>query len=437
MAAGESAGLITAVEPGGPADLAGARTGERLLAINGRTVHDLVDYLSLSADARLTLTLAGTDGVRVTAVHKEEGASLGLTFACAVFDGVRQCRNHCVFCFVDQMQGGLRPSLYIKDEDYRLSFLQGNYVTLGRLTRDDLERILLLRLSPLYVSVHATDPVLRGRLLGLGRPAPILPLLRRLTEGGIRLETQAVICPGWNDRAAVDQTISDLAALWPGVHSLALVPVGLTAHRQGLITLTPFGRDDSSALLRQVGAWQASLLASIGTRFVFAADEFYVQADVLPPPAAHYEDYPQIENGVGLLRSFEDDFRLSWRRWRPRLRPGRLRVATGVAAAGMWQRLARLLRGGGLSLDLVVVANRFLGEGVTVTGLLGGRDIVQALRGLSTCPTFVPRVVLQRGGEDFLDGMSAREFMFETGAEVIDTDATAFLAAVARALADG
>lgn len=426
--------LITAVEPGSPADRAGIIPGERILSINGEEVPDLIAYLALSASWRCALAVAGGGRTRKVAIEKSDEESLGLSFDGVVFDGIRRCGNKCVFCFVDQLPKGLRPTLYVKDEDYRLSFLQGNYITLSNLSPADLKRIKTMRLSPLYVSVHATDPAVRGRLLGLDGTAPILPALRDLVENGIRLQTQAVICPGWNDGSVLDRTIGDLEALWPGIQSLAVVPVGLTAHRQGLTPLRPFSPEEARALLRQLQPWQERFLARSGTRFVFAADEFYVMAGEQIPPGSCYEDYPQIENGVGLVRSFEDEFRMAWRRWRREVRPGRVRVVTGTAASAMWMRLARLTRPVGLELEILPVVNRFFGESVTVAGLLTGADIVRALADLSDMPAFVPRVALQRRGTLFLDGMTEAELTARTGAEVIDTDPAAFLAAAIRVL---
>jgi len=408
--------------------------GERLLAINGFPVQDLIDYLSLSAAESVSLTLAG-EGTRTITVAQREEESLGLCLADAVFDGIRRCRNHCVFCFIDQLPSGLRPSLYIKDDDYRLSFLQGNYVTLSGLNSTDKSRIVSHRLSPLYVSVHATDPAVRGRLLGLRRAAPILPLLKELTAAGIRLQVQVVACPGWNDGAVLDRTIEDLAGFWPGIQNLAVVPVGLTAHRHGLTDMAPFDRYRAQALLRQLASWQERLLAEIGTRFAFAADEFYVLAEIPIPAAVHYEDYLQLENGVGLLRSFEDEFRAAWPRWRGKIRPGRLRVVTGHAAAGMWGRFGRLMARAGVELLVTVVTNRFLGPVVTVAGLMAGRDIMAALTGLEPMPTYVPRVALQHKEEVFLDDMTATELAQKTGVEVIEPDGAVFLRAAARALA--
>lgn len=432
----EDGGLIMAVEPGSPADRAGVAPGERLLALNEVGVSDLIDYLSLSAAPHLVLTLSGPSGIRKVAVDKGELESLGLSFAGAVFDGIRRCRNRCVFCFVDQLPAGLRPSLYVKDEDYRLSFLQGNYVTLCDLAEADSRRILTHRLSPLYVSVHATDPEVRGRLLGREGDAPIIPRLREMIHAGIRFQAQAVICPGWNDGPVLARTIDDLAALWPGVESLAVVPVGLTAHRRRLTPLQPFDKQKSLALLRQIGVRQEEFLASLGTRFVFAADEFYLLAKEPVPPGEHYEDYFQLENGVGLLRSFEDDFRLAWRRWRARVRPGRYRVVTGVAAGGLWQRLGRLMRPAGVELEALPVPNRFFGESVNVTGLLAGGDIARAIEGLPRLPSYVPRVTVQRGGDLFLDGMTVEELRVRTGVEVIETDPSTFLRGLARARID-
>lgn len=431
---GREGALITAIEREGAAARAGVRPGERLKAIDGRPVRDLIDYLILSAGADPRLTLCGPAGERTLKVAKDEDESLGLSFDAAVFDGIRRCGNRCVFCFVDQLPTGLRPSLYVKDEDYRLSFLQGNYVTLTGLSRADRDRIVRRRLSPLYVSVHATDPEIRGHLLGRRRPAPILPLLADLAAHGIRLQTQAVICPGWNDGDVLQRTIDDLASLWPGVHSLAVVPVGLTAHRAGLTPLRPFARRGARELLALVENRQEKYAGTIGTRFVFAADEFYLLAGRRLPPADRYEDYPQLENGVGLIRAFEDGFRASWRRWRRACPPGTVRVVTGAAAAGMWGRLARLVGRAGLRLEILPVINGLFGGSVTVAGLLAGADIIRALRDRASMPTFVPRIALRRGEDVFLDGVTAAELTAITGAEVIDTDPEAFLERAVRVL---
>ncbi|NLG83491.1 MAG: DUF512 domain-containing protein [Firmicutes bacterium] len=431
-------GLITAVQKSSPAARAGILPGERLLAGNGRQLRDLIDYhIAVDPARRLRMTLAGPEGRRTVLLTKGEDEAVGLSFATAVFDGIRRCRNRCVFCFVDQLPKGLRPSLYIKDEDYRLSFLQGNYVTLTPLAEEDRDRIVRERLSPLYVSVHATDPEIRGRLLGRRGPAPILPLLTDLVRAGIRFHAQAVICPGWNDGPVLARTIADLAALWPGVTSLAVVPVGLTGHRRGLAPLRPFTREEATALLAEVAEWQKRLVAQIGTRFVFAADEFYLLAEEPIPSAASYEDYPQLENGVGLIRSFTDDFRVAWRYWRKKMPPGRLRVVTGFAAAGMWKHLASLMAPRGVVLEVVPVENRLFGPGITVAGLLSAEDIIAALRGKEPLPTFVPRVAVRRGEDLFLDGMRVAEFREKTQAEVIEPDARIFLRRAARVLGYG
>ena len=432
----QNGALITAVVGGSPADRAGLHVGECVTAVNGLPLTDLIDYLSLTAESDPRLRVTGEHGSREVAVIKGEETSLGLSFARAVFDGIRSCGNNCLFCFVDQLPMGARSSLRLKDEDYRLSFLQGNYVTLSHLLQADRLRIVKQRLSPLYVSVHTTDPALRGRMLGLSEPAPILPLLRELTAAGIVFQTQAVICPGWNGGPALERTISDLAALWPGVRSLAVVPVGLTAHRDGLAPLKPFDANTAAELLKHVKNRQRGFLDALGTRFVFAADEFYILSGAAVPGAGYYEDYPQLENGIGLIRSFEDDFHRAWRRWRRKIRPGGIRVVTGTAAAGMWSRLSLLLQKDDVNLEILPVTNRYFGSTITVAGLLAGQDIISALADRPRHPTFIPRVVLQRGGDILLDGMTEDQLARETGVEVIDTDAEAFLAGAARVLGD-
>ncbi|MEI6306610.1 MAG: DUF512 domain-containing protein, partial [Deltaproteobacteria bacterium] len=295
--------LIETVAPGSAACEQGASSGDRLLSINGHPVRDLIDYSFHTSDAReLRLSLAKANGdLRELTIDRKEGESLGINF---VPPEPCRCRNNCVFCFVHQLPKGLRKPLYVKDEDYRLSFLNGNYVTLANLKPTELRRIIQQRLSPLYISVHSTNTALRGQLLGVHGIPPIIEQLRRLASARITMHTQVVLCPGLNDGAELEQTVADLAGLYPAVQSLAIVPVGLTSHRRGLPALTPV---DAAYARKFIETWQPramTLKKRLGEPFLFLADEFFLKAGITFPPFRQYGDLPQIENGVGLVPLF-------------------------------------------------------------------------------------------------------------------------------------
>ena len=279
------------------------RPGDELLKINGNEIVDVLDYKFYSYEPRLTLTLRDPDGgYRVVAARKAEGQDLGLNFETYLMDKARACRNHCLFCFVDQLPRGMRRTLYFKDDDARLSFLTGNYITLTNLSERELQRIVDLKISPIHVSVHATEPALRAKLLGNPDGARGYELMQRLAAGGIEMECQIVCCPGINDGEALDRSMRELAALWPEVNSVSVVPVGLTKHREKLPVLQPFDREKALETVRQVEAFGDDCLRRLGSRVFFCADELYLKAGLEPPEDAWYEGYPQLENGVGLLR---------------------------------------------------------------------------------------------------------------------------------------
>lgn len=409
-------GLVTGVAPGSLGEELGLHPGDRILAINGRPLADLIDYLREIDREDVLLLVEGADGERVEfEVEKEAGEGLGVQFDRAVFEAVRSCRNHCVFCFIDQLPRGLRPSLYVKDDDYRLSFCQGNYITLTNLSEEDLERILRLRLSPLYVSVHATDPAVRRRLLrhpGAGEES--LARLRRLVEAGIHIHAQLVLCPGWNDGEVLARTLHDLAGLGEGVRSIAAVPVGVSAHRHDPVPLRGFSGPEARRVVELVHRYQAEFFAQRGTRLVFLADEFYLRAGVPLPQEEAYEDFAQLEDGVGLVRRFWGEAEAALLD-RGKRRPGpACHVVTGVAGAAVLQPVLLGLKRRGMAerTRLLVVPNRFFGGGVTVTGLLTAADIAAAveaarrLRGEPVERLLLPEVVFRSGGGVSLDDQS-------------------------------
>ncbi|HOP74735.1 MAG TPA: DUF512 domain-containing protein [Bacillota bacterium] len=410
--------VIREVMPGSIADELELEPGDRLLRLNGQPLDDFIRFLTLSSEPEIELELEKKSGmIEVVEFEKDPDEPLGLSFEGLIYDGIRVCKNNCLFCFVHQLPKGQRPTLYVKDDDYRLSFLQGCYITLTNLTEKDWRRIEELHLSPLYVSVHATDPEVRCRLIGSPKAGEILAQLRRLVEAGIMVHTQAVLCPGINDGEVLERTIDDLAALAPGVASLAVVPVGLTAHRERLFPLKGFNKDEAANVLKIVHRFQQELLPKLETRFVFAADEWYLAAEEPLPQETAYEGYPQLDNGVGLLRWFYSEFEETFEELLPKLRKVHLQltVVTGRSARGLWQDIAERFAKDcpGIRLSVLPVTNRFFGETVTVAGLLVGKDLIEAIREYpdDSGLFLIPQITLKQDEAVFLDGTSLDELM--------------------------
>ena len=408
---------VASVRPGSAADKAGIAAGERIVRVNGRTPRDYVDYRYLTAEPRVSLTIEGRGRARRSLrIDKPVDEDLGIHFEGDVFDGIRTCRNRCPFCFVNQLPRGLRPALYLHDDDYRLSFLHGNFVTLTNLTEADRRRIVRQHLSPLYVSVHATEPDLRARLFG--RPTrDVMGEMRRLSRHGIVFHTQIVVCPGVNDGEHLERTVRELASLHPGVGSIGVVPVGLTRHRRGLPRLRAMSAGQAKSIALSAARWQREFRKRHGTRLVFAADELLLLAGRPLPGRAHYEDLAQLGNGIGGVRLFLDEMR----RMRP-VKLSRLRRAilvTGEAAAPLVKELAEKLAAGGSARTTVcIVPNRLLGRSVTTAGLLAGKDIRSALRGCKVGDIVLVPAASLREGEGFLDGVTLEELSQHLGVPV-------------------
>lgn len=401
---------VRAVSPSSPL-FGQVRRGYDLVAVNDEPVRDVIDFTFMATAERVKLRFLDHDN------HPREfelGAflpgALGLAFA---EDPVRTCKCKCIFCFVHQQPKGLRRTLYVRDEDYRLSFLSGNYLTLSNLTDADYDRIITQRLSPLYVSVHSTDDNLRRRMLRNQTLPPVLSTMSRLIRGGIALHAQVVVCPGWNDGENLRKTIADMAELSPGVQTLAIVPVGLTRYRERLTHLRRPDRDEARDTLDIVHEFQVSLQARLGTRFVWAADEYYLLADERLPLHGAYEDFAQFENGVGALRHTLTRFNTRRRILKKVQSSKRVLMLTGTAAAPILQaEVVDWARGeANLELKLTAVANRFWGEMVTVSGLLTGRDLLDvALAKKRSFDTLVLPPNCVSRGELFLDDMALSQF---------------------------
>lgn len=437
---------ISRVLPGSAAEKMNLRPGDRIIEINRRRPADLIDYLAAESCTRLVLLVADTGGNRrEIRVEKAADEPLGVVFSSAVFDRVKTCRNRCQFCFVDQMPPGLRRTLYVKDDDYRLSFLQGSYITLTNLEPADWERIKRLHLSPIYISIHATDPEIRRKLFGSPAAEEIIPALKKLAAWGVSFHGQLVICPGINDGKALFRTLTELGELWPAPASLAVVPVGLTAYRQGLPELRGFTPEEAADLLAMVASFQEKFLAAYGSRLVFAADELYLLAGKEIPPLAEYEDLWQLTNGVGLWALFRTEFLSSLAELasncqeRGYFPTGTRVILTGIAAAKLWEELAGEVQKyfPGITLEVRPAPSAF-GPEVTVAGLVTGADIIKNFRRKEAAPGAVillPAIMLRREEGDFLDGYSLRQVEEGVGRrlQVVETTGEA----AARALLEG
>ncbi|HEY3365676.1 MAG TPA: DUF512 domain-containing protein [Symbiobacteriaceae bacterium] len=378
--------VIAAVTPGSIAERIGLLPGEKLLEINGKPVRDDLDFRFLTADERLELTVANQTGEqRLVTVDKEFDEDLGVDFGGkATFDGIYTCHNNCVFCFVHQQPRGLRPSLTLMDDDFRLSYMHGNFITLTGISEEHWRRIFEQKLSPLYISVHATEDDLRAFLLGTDQGRGIMKMLRELAEGGIQFHTQIVAVPGLNDTVHLDQTISDLTTLGPdALLSISVVPVGLTKFRQGLYPVRSFTGEEAKVVIDQAETWQRKLLPEWGTVLVHPSDEWYVLCDREVPGAETYEGYEQLENGVGMIRLFLEQMQETTPRLPAALHaPRRVSVATGVLATGTLRSAGEWLQSHvqNLSMRTVTVLNDFYGHSVTVAGLLMAQDFVAQLK---------------------------------------------------------
>lgn len=396
---------IVDVQKGSPCWLLGIRAGDVLLRINGKTIIDILDYRFEETGEELSLTVRHPDDtVSDYVVEKDEDEELGLVYAESLMDDYRSCRNRCIFCFIDQMPPGMRDTLYFKDDDTRLSFLQGNYVTLTNVSDEELERICYYKLSPINVSVHTTNPELRRKMLCNRFAGTILEKLNRLKEAGITMNGQIVLVKGVNDGEELERTIHDLTAYIPYMQSLSVVPVGLTRFREGLAELLPFEKEDAKDVLKRIRKWQGICMEYFQTRFVYPSDEWYLTADEEIPGEEDYEGYPQIENGVGMIRSLvkETEDCIAAAAGDDRVR--NLSIATGMLAAPTIKMLCEKVREKFPNVNATVYAirNDFFGERITVSGLLTGQDIMAQLKDKPLGERLILPANLLRSGEDVL-----------------------------------
>ena len=405
-------GLISAVRRNTIAEELGIKPGEKLIAVNGTSPTDIIELSYLVAEEKIDLSIESQDGeLRHVIVEKQPDEDLGIEFDSAVFDGVRYCHNKCVFCFVDQMIPGMRNTLYDRDDDFRLSFLYGNFLTLTNVKECDYERIIKTHMSPLYVSIHATDSDVRRNMMKNKNAGNILDDLQRLIDNGITIHTQVVLCPGFNDGEILEKTFKDLVALAPMVETMAVVPVGLTKNREGLPEVRLFTSIECQNIILQVEKWQNECREKFGKSFIYLGDEFYINAGINLPAAERYDGFPQIENGIGLSRNFLDEWANS-----SAAPAGCDRIENALVPVG--ESAYKLLKP--LFDDynnkyktghtLVAVTNHFFGKTINVTGLLTASDILSAVSGFADFNRIIlPQVVLNKDLL-FLDDISLADF---------------------------
>lgn len=431
---------IEALESGGLGERIGLAVGDVVLSVNGHPLTDIVDWRFYTAAEEIELVVQREGQTLTFRTEKSFDQGLGFTFAEDLFDRMHICKNKCVFCFLYQQPKGLRPSLYVKDDDFRLSFLHSNYVTLTNLKEGELDRICEQRLSPLYVSVHATDAEARGKILGRRGPEPILPILERLVEARIQIHAQVVLVPNYNDGTVLFQTLEDLAALHPakrgaygGVISVAVVPIGITQFRERLAPVEVWNGEQKAAWVEAIEPYRNRYLKELGTRFVYLSDEFYLGGALPIPPRSHYEGFPQLEDGVGLVRLFFDELE-KLKRNLPKVapRPRRVTIATGEIAGPLLQQLADLFNQvEGLSVNVCAIHNTFFEGNINIAGLIVGRDLINALKAFPELgdEILIPNVMMRDGEEVFLDELTLSQVNEEVGRPVIAIDRTPAAAA--------
>lgn len=415
---------INSVIPGSPAHKCGAAKGDILIKINDHPISDVLDYMFYAAESNLDLEIQRNSAVIHLKAEKDEYDDLGLEFETFLMDCKQSCRNKCVFCFIDQMPLGMRDSLYFKDDDARLSFLQGNYVTLTNLNQNDIDRIIRMKLN-INVSVHTTNPELRVKMMNNRFAGEKLNYIRQLAENGIKLNCQIVCCPGLNDGAELKRSLSDLGALMPNISSMAVVPVGLSKFRDGLYPLTSFTKETAEETIEIIEEFQAEFLRKFGTRIVFPSDEFYLIAERDIPPAEKYEDYPQYENGVGMVRSLIDEFMDALDCTEYDNRQRHVSIATGYSAVGTIKSLAEAAekRFNGLKCTVYAIRNDFFGERITVAGLITAQDLIAQLMDKELGEELlISSAMLRKDSDVFLDDLTITDVSRELGVTITSAE---------------
>lgn len=419
---------ITSVIKRSPSSRAGIKSGDMLISLNGHPIHDVLDYMFYAAEIKVNVIVERNNEKLSFDIVKSEYDDLGLEFESFLMDQKQSCTNKCIFCFIDQMPPGMRDTLYFKDDDARLSFLQGNYVTLTNLNQNDIDRIIQMRLN-INVSVHTTNPELRCKMMHNRFAGEKLDYLRQFAEAGIAMNCQIVLCPGINDGKELERTLTDLGNLMPNIQSVAVVPVGITKFRDGLYPLTLFNKETAGAALDLIEGFQAKFLDKYGTRVVFPADEFYVTAERPIPSGKCYEEYSQYENGVGMLRSLADEFESAMKLADDPPKPRTVSIATGAAAYKFISELVEKAekKWHNINCNVYKITNHFFGETITVSGLITATDIISQLKDKPLGDALLLTTsMFKRDTDIFLDDMTISDVEKALGVKVIVTENDGF-----------
>ena len=419
--------LITDVEKKSIAQRKRISAGDTLISINEKEINDVLDYRFYSSDKKLILELAKPDGKRYRRkIRKDEYEDLGLIFETYLMDKKQHCKNKCIFCFIDQLPMGMRESLYFKDDDSRLSFLFGNYITLTNITQHDVDRIIEMHISPVNISVHTMNPELRTKMMKNPFAGESLKYIEQFAKAGVKLNTQLVLCPGINDGGELKYSIEKLMSFYPAVQSIAAVPVGLTKHRENLCHIEPYNKETADEVIDIIEKYSSEYLEHIGSRIVFAADEFYLKAERPIPEADFYEDFPQIENGVGLWADLKNQFETALNECEYQPKENRtVVIATGEAAYPLMISFKEAVenRFDKVNVNVIKIENNFFGEMITVSGLITGKDLISQLEGKTdSYDVLISSTMLRSEGDMFLDSMTVVEAEKELGSKIIPVD---------------
>lgn len=423
---------ITSVEPGSPARRARIHKGDTLISINGNAITDVLDYRFYMTDEHLEILLCDQEKkLRTVVVEKDEYDDLGLEFETYLMDRQMGCKNACIFCFVDQTPPGMRKSLYFKDDDTRMSFLFGNYTTLTNLKEGDIQRIIKMNISPINISIQTMNPALRVQMMKNPFAGESLKFVRMLTEGGIKINTQIVLCPGYNDGEQLEYSLSELAKLGPNVQSIAVVPVGLTRYREKLTPLRGFFPQEAVEVVKTMERWGEYFCKEYGTRTAYASDEFYILAGKDFPPYEFYEDFAQLENGVGMMTLMQHDFTQALKEAQLEQSPAahRCTIATGQLAYPMMQNFAERVQQAFPQVQVQVkkIRNDFWGPTITVAGLITGQDLLVQLEGLDLgSELLIPANMLRHEQDRFLDDLTLEQVQETLGVPVLPVENDAF-----------
>lgn len=426
---------IKTVLPGSIAEEIGLEAGDVILKINNHEIRDILDYRFFMSDEEILLEVLTKQGeVAEVEIEKECYEDLGVEFESGLIDGAKSCANRCVFCFIDQLPKGMRDTLYFKDDDTRLSFFQGNYVTLTNVSDREIDRLISMRVSPINVSVHTTNPDLRIKMLNNKNAGEIFEIMKKFSDNGILLNAQIVLCPGLNDKEELERTFSDLLSLGH-IKSVSVVPIGKTKYRDGLCNIPSVDKEKAMEVISITEKWQQKALKKIGTRLFYASDEFYLKAGLEVPPASQYEGFPQIENGVGLIASMKEEFEGAISEDYTFSGKRHVSIATGEAAYNFIKSIAKTAENkyNGLKVDVYKITNNFFGGEITVAGLLCGADIISQLKGKNLGDELlISESMLRESTDVLLDDVKTEDIEKELGVKIraIPNDGYSFLEAL-------